>query len=149
MIPLTDKVVQDAFKKLKFADEISTLLGVTPPKTNLRLAQQTVVNAYPQAIKEFGDVIARTFFTKKDSEPITSDKVEDDLAAWLDDMHVEDGDEELETHCSHPKINTNHVELYRCSWCRNPSAVLKKCTLPITEVFLDKLEPKPSLIYCR
>lgn len=50
------------------------------------------------------------------------------LAAWLDDMQLEDGEEGLETHCLHPKINLNSVELFRCTSCRNPSAALKKCS---------------------
>lgn len=58
---------------------------------------------------------------------ISTENSEDDLAAWLEDMHMEDGQLEPE-HCLHPKINSNQVALYRCSWCGNPSAVLRKCS---------------------
>jgi len=92
----------------------------------MRLAQETVVKAYPTAIKEFSEVISR--ISGGSGESVSLEKTEDDLAAWLEDMHMEDGEEELKTHCAHPKVNTNNVELYRCSWCRNPSAVLRKCS---------------------
>jgi hypothetical protein len=49
-----------------------------------------------------------------------ADKAEDDLAAWLGDEHFE-GEDRPAT------FNDSHVELYRCSWCGNPSAILRKC----------------------
>ena len=46
-------------------------------------------------------------------------------------MKLEDGaDEHAHPHphaCSHPKISMNNAALYRCTWCGNPSAVLRKC----------------------
>lgn len=117
-------------KKLKFADDLSNFVGGPPAKTELRLAQQTIISLYPSAVKEWGDVIIRfdNILTTKEPE-ISSEKVEDDLAAWLDDMHKEDGEPEiLEEMLSHPVLSQDCVALYRCSYCSNPSAALRKCS---------------------
>ncbi|KAJ6616468.1 hypothetical protein B0H10DRAFT_1949115 [Mycena sp. CBHHK59/15] len=113
---------QGSIRKLKIADEFSNWIGVPPPKTNLRLTQQTVVRLFPAAIEEWGDFITKN--SELDAPAPTAEKVEDDLAAWLGDIHLEG---ELDEHCPPPTFNTSHVELYRCSWCGNPSAVLRKC----------------------
>ena len=114
--------------KLKFADDFSVFIGSTPPRTELRLAQQNIVSLYTAAVKEWGDVIVRFDDLTTDEEPsISPEKAEDDLAAWLDDM--DGGHHEAHTEMfSHPVLNNNHVALYRCSWCGNPSAVLRKCS---------------------
>lgn len=116
--------------KLKFADDFSTFAGNLPPKTELRLAQQTAVSLYPAAVKEWGEVILRFDKLRTNGEPSMSpEKAEDDLAAWLDDLHAESGEQELHSEMfSHPVLNHDHVALYRCSWCGNPSAVLRKCS---------------------
>ena len=95
-----------------------------PPKTQLRLTQETFVKNYQSAIAEWGDIIENyQGFQEETVEP--NAKTDDDLAAWLDDMKLDDG--EKEPTCSHPKVNVNHVALYQCAWCYNPSAVLRKC----------------------
>jgi len=122
--------LKDAFTKLKFTDDFSICAGNLPPKTELRLAQQTVVSLYAAAVNEWGGVIARCDnLTTKEEPSISLEKAEDDLAAWLDDLHMDGGDQEAypETF-SHPVLNHDHVALYRCSWCGNPSAVLRKCS---------------------
>jgi hypothetical protein len=92
----------------------------------MRLSQQTVVRLYPSAVKEFGDVIARA----GTPHTVSQEKLQDDLATWLEDMHVDDGEHDSKLSGVHPVININHVALYRCSWCGNPSAVLGKCLDP-------------------
>ncbi|KAF8962291.1 hypothetical protein BDZ97DRAFT_1120677 [Flammula alnicola] len=121
-------------ERLKIADQFSEYMGVVPPKTNLRLAQQSAVKHYPAAIKEFSHVYAELdrIKAKTQSAPIVDpEKLEDDLATWLEDMRLDDGTLEETARCGsaseHPKINYDHVTLYRCSWCGNPSAVLRKC----------------------
>ena len=37
-------------------------------------------------------------------------------------------DTRRKTHRMHPRVNPNTVELYRCTWCKNPSAALRKCS---------------------
>lgn len=62
---------------------------------------------------------------------LSRDKAEDRLAAWLDDIQDELGDDidnGRPQMSSHAKcVKTNPTELHRCSWCGNPSAVLRKC----------------------
>jgi hypothetical protein len=119
---------QGALRTSKIADDFSMAIGVTPPKTNMRLGQKAVVKLYPSAVQEFGSVIAKADSESPDaSVPVSREKLEDDLAAWLEDMHVDDGEHDSKLSGLHPIINTNHVALYRCSWCGNPSAVLRKC----------------------
>ncbi|TFK71924.1 hypothetical protein BDN72DRAFT_837130 [Pluteus cervinus] len=120
--------LKDYLERLKLADDVSTFIGVPPPKTNLRLAMQTIVQRFAEAIKEFGDIIAQKTAPKQAPEPINAEKAGDDLAAWLENLRTDDGSEEPEMHFVHPNITMNHVGLYRCSWCSNPSAVLRKCS---------------------
>ncbi|KAJ6469483.1 hypothetical protein C8R45DRAFT_1017230 [Mycena sanguinolenta] len=114
--------VQGFVRKLKIADDFSNWIGVPPPKTYLRLAQQTVVRLFPDAAEEWGEFYARTSSVHGDQPDLSAEKVEDDLAAWLEDLHLE-GERD-----DRPTITTfSNVELYRCSWCGNPSAILRKC----------------------
>lgn len=120
--------MQGALKRLEIADEFSTFIGVPPPKTNLRLAQQSVVRLFPKAMEEFSNIISRNE-VEVEKPVISPGKLEDDLAAWLDGISLDGTNgEEQETHCMHPKITDSTVALYRCSWCGNPSAALRKCS---------------------
>ena len=108
------------------------MLNFTIKKTQMRLAREMVLSLYPKAIKEWGAWIQHfdELDARADSHrPISSTQADDDdLAAWLENMKLEDGTEDT-THrgCIHPKISVNNVTLYRCTWCGNPSAVLRKC----------------------
>ena len=107
------------------------MLNFTVKKTQMRLAREMVLSLYPKAIKEWGAWIQHfdELDARADSHrPISSTQADDDLAAWLENMKLEDGTEDT-THrgCIHPKISVNNVTLYRCTWCGNPSAVLRKC----------------------
>ncbi|KAF8217753.1 hypothetical protein K438DRAFT_1656655 [Mycena galopus ATCC 62051] len=115
--------LQGSLRKLKIADDCSNWIGVPPPKTYLRLTQQTVVKLFTNAAAEWGDFYAGKL--TGDSPDLRTEKVEDDLAAWLGDLHLED--EHNEHSKPTPTFNSSHLELYRCSWCGNPSAVLRKC----------------------
>lgn len=122
---------QSALEVLKIADDFSSHIGVPPPKTNLRLTEQTVVKLYPSAVEEWGDIIARFDAMSSAAEkatPISSEKVEDDLAAWLDGTNLDGEPRQSEPSCTRSKFSFNNVALYQCSWCGNPSAVLKKCS---------------------
>lgn len=101
-------------------------IGVTPPKTNMRLGQQTVVQLYSSSVKEFGNVIAKAE-SPGASVSISQEKLQDDLASWLEDTHRDDEEHDSRPSSLHPVININRFALYRCSWCGNPSAVLRKC----------------------
>jgi hypothetical protein len=121
---------KDALTTLKFADDFSIFVGNTPLKTELRLAQQSIISLYPAAVKERGEVIARFDSLKTKEEPsISPGKAEDDLAAWLDNLHMDSGEQKAHPETFiHPVFNSDHVALYRCSWCGNTSAVLRKCS---------------------
>ncbi|KAI0371333.1 hypothetical protein BV20DRAFT_1035333 [Pilatotrama ljubarskyi] len=123
-----------ARRKLDISEQFMNTIGFTIKKTQMRLARQLILDLYPKAVKEWGAFIKR--FDELDSRldkqrPLSSDEAEDELAAWLDNLKLEDGSElhaNIHPHaCSHPKISMNNVALYRCSWCGNPSAVLRKC----------------------
>ncbi|KAJ7636952.1 hypothetical protein FB45DRAFT_977452 [Roridomyces roridus] len=120
-ISLDLRELQPAVQKLKIADDYSNWIGVPPPKTLLRLTQQTIVKLFPAALAEWGPLLNDT--TALDPSP-SAEKVDDDLAAWLEDMHLHEAQE-----WRHPETTSlsNTVKLYRCSWCGNPSAVLRKC----------------------
>ena len=54
---------------------------------------------------------------------------------WFATMTLEDGQKPQESECGHVEkgpamsfIDEDVVALYRCSYCRNPSASLKKCS---------------------
>ncbi|CAA7268445.1 unnamed protein product [Cyclocybe aegerita] len=126
--------LKDALQKLKIADQFSEFMGVPPSKTNLRLAQQAAIKHYPLGVKEFSRIYEGLDKIKaKDAPEISNEKLEDDLAAWLEDMRLEDGTLEERTRCGgfghgETKVNFDKVTMYRCSWCGNPSAVLRKCS---------------------
>ena len=106
------------------------MLKFTIKKTQMRLAREMILNFYSQGVKDWGDFIKH--FDELDSradkqKPISSTQADDDLAAWLENMKLEEGEHEQPHMCSHPKISTNNVALYRCSWCGNPSAILRRC----------------------
>ncbi|KDR72536.1 hypothetical protein GALMADRAFT_73678 [Galerina marginata CBS 339.88] len=119
-------------ERLKLADQFSQFIGVPPPKTNLRLAQQSAVKHFSGATKEFSRVF-ETLDKEKGKGTLVPDqsKLDDDLSAWLEDMKLEDGTFEETVGCraasGRAKVNTDRITLYRCSWCGNPSAVLRKC----------------------
>ncbi|KAJ7512500.1 hypothetical protein B0H11DRAFT_1951488 [Mycena galericulata] len=119
--------LQDSIRKLKIADDFSNWVGVPPPQTNLRLTQQTVVKLFHAAAEEWGDFVVNN--SRLDQPTPSSEKAEDDLATWLGDVHLEDGGELDELGHPHPPatFSTSRVTLFRCSWCGNPSAVLRKC----------------------
>ncbi|TFK49399.1 hypothetical protein OE88DRAFT_1662959 [Heliocybe sulcata] len=125
------KELDDTRDKLQLAEEFSAFYGYPIPNTVMRLTRQLLLSTYSSAAKEWGDVISRFDDENAgyDGSELSKEKREDDLAAWLDNLHVDEGESESHPRgCSHPKVNVNSVSLYRCSWCGNPSAVLRKCS---------------------
>lgn len=89
---------------------------------------------YTTGSRDFGSLFDIIDSAKLNSEAqvVDSQKSGDDLAAWLEDMRLEDGTiEDVISGGSHDKygvkVDYNHLTLYRCSWCGNPSAALRKC----------------------
>ncbi|KDQ20231.1 hypothetical protein BOTBODRAFT_170229 [Botryobasidium botryosum FD-172 SS1] len=118
--------VQDAITKLDLVDDFARFFQRPISQTQMRLVHKLIVERMARAWEEWGDVI--THFSN-DEEVVSPKKAEDDLANWLEKLDVgDDGHDHHQPHKTHPKINVNDVELYRCSWCKNPSAVLRKCS---------------------
>ena len=91
---------KDTPTKLNLRTILVLSSAISPPLTELRLAQQTVVNLYPSAVSEWGEVIARFDKLGTNEEPsMPSEKAEDDLALWLDDLDMDSGEQE-----SHPEM---------------------------------------------
>ncbi|PPQ66949.1 hypothetical protein CVT26_009980 [Gymnopilus dilepis] len=126
--------LKDNLERLKIADQFSNFIGSPPPKTELRLAQQAAVKHFEGAMKEFSRVFEELDKVKGKGTAVPGqDRLDDGLAAWLEDMKLEDGNFAGASHCEsghkgRPTINYEDVWLYRCSWCGNPSAALRKCS---------------------
>ncbi|KAA1477621.1 hypothetical protein DENSPDRAFT_616560 [Dentipellis sp. KUC8613] len=121
----------DTKKRLDLADGFARFSSRPISKTQMRLACMEVVNRMQNAWKEWEKIIPAYAHVRTE---VTPAKAEDDLADWLEQVTLEDpgmnGHDHHHRHGSvtHPSLNINDVELYRCSWCRNPSVVLKKCS---------------------
>ncbi|GJE93743.1 hypothetical protein PsYK624_099040 [Phanerochaete sordida] len=119
--------LDDAFKKLDMTREFEKFFGTPDSKTQLRLVRDIVRQRYERAEREWRDFLARldTLHGSAEAEQRSAAHAGDNLAAWLEGLGVEDHDTH---HCSHPSLNTSHAELWHCSHCHNPSAVLRKCS---------------------
>ncbi|KIK70282.1 hypothetical protein GYMLUDRAFT_34777 [Collybiopsis luxurians FD-317 M1] len=123
--------IKTSREKLSQSDELCRLLGLPTPRTCMRLTQEAVVSKFPNAVAEWEKVILQL----NDQSPkqpevfAESEKVQKDLKKFLDDdLNLDDGGCAANMTMAHPKVNTNNVVLYQCSYCSNPSAVLRKCS---------------------
>ena len=113
------------------------LTGVPHQKTFPILAAKTVLDHYVPGVKEWGTVVERLNEVIESSPeyeyhkpaPTTKEDTEHELAAWLNnlDLEGEEDDEEGAHGWVDGKANPKRVELYRCTHCGNPSAVLRRC----------------------
>ncbi len=116
------------------AEELNTLLGYNVKNTNLRRARHTIFSQMAAASQEWDEAISH-FKYEEGREEFTRfvpERAEDDLSAWLENVKLEDeGGASIlameRVHMTQPKINRDEVNLHRCSWCRNPSAALRRC----------------------
>jgi len=115
---------------LSIGEEAARHVGRSVMPTLRRLAIFTIIDHLPAAAKEWGEITERYAETVKEND-LDKDKAGDSLAAWLE--HVEIGDtnnvgESLHgSHYFNTTFRFDDVTLYRCSWCGNPSAILRKC----------------------
>lgn len=119
--------LDDAFKKLEVSREFEKFFGTPDSKTQLRLVRDIVKERYTRAEREWHDFLVH-LDALPSSEAATQRSAahaEDNLAAWLEGLSVEDHEQRL---CGHPALGTSHAELWHCSYCHNPSAVLRKCS---------------------
>lgn len=108
------------------------MLGVLTPKTEMRLAQQAAVQHYASGLEEFGLVFENLDKYKASGpRPVNCYQAGDPLSAWLETIRQEDGTIENGASSNRtqiqPKVDHDYLTLYRCSWCTNPSAGLRKC----------------------
>lgn len=113
--------------------EFIQFFGLPDSKTQLRLTREIIVGRYRQADEEWRDFIAHLdsegYLSHEEAQRRSALRAEDNLAAWLEGMHIEGGDSAHlpNTHCTHPALNSSSAAMSRCSYCHNPSAVLRKC----------------------
>ena len=122
-------------EKLELAGEFLKLTGIPHQKTFPILAARTVLDHYVPGVKEWGSVVEELNKVIENSPeyeqlrpaPTTVEDKEHELAAWLNNLDL-GGEEGEDAHgCVNLRANPKRVELYRCTHCGNPSAVLRKC----------------------
>ncbi|KAJ3776438.1 hypothetical protein FB446DRAFT_682836 [Lentinula raphanica] len=121
------KMVEGALKKLKITEEISSYLELPILPTQTRKAEQMIVRLFDKADKEWGAGI-KSMNDRLDDQtppPDFSEKAKNELAAWLSDMSL---DSTFKCSSTVPQVRTEDLWYKRCSWCRNPSVALKKCS---------------------
>jgi len=100
----------------------------------MHLSRELAIKLYAPAFREWGDFIIRldSLHLSAAHEKAFVENAEDHLAAWLENLEIDDDHADHQhNHRDHDRrrtVNRSAVELYRCSWCKNPSAVLKKCS---------------------
>ena len=129
-------------------------MGYPIKKTQMNLTRELILELYTPGATEWGDLVRRfdeqDRFVEESEAPPSAAQAEDELAAWLgninlDEEHEHDHDHDYDHHAhghrhrhygarranapSNADKGTRGYELYRCSWCGNPSAVLRnsKC----------------------
>ncbi|KAF7310075.1 SET and MYND-domain-containing protein 3 [Mycena indigotica] len=128
--------------RLNFALDFNKWLGIYSPRTQIRLVAESILQHFPAARKQWGEVVSS--YDEKEP-PVTDESMERDIAAWMEGLDGEDeadccghGHGHLHDHDGHAHAHSHsHTEevalpepkkdLYRCSFCHNPSAVLRKC----------------------
>ena len=122
--------------KRELAGEFLKLTGIPHQKTFPILTARTVLDHYGPGVEEWGSVVERLDkvielsreYEHHKPAPTTAEDKGHELVAWFNnlDLEGEEGGEDIHG-CVNPRANPKRVELYRCSECGNPSAVLRKC----------------------
>ena len=114
--------------------EFIKFFSMPDSKTQLRLTRDLIIDRYQMAEVEWRDFITRLdskgYHSHEEAQQQSALKAEDNLTAWLEGLNLEgdDHDRLKHTHCSHPSLNSSTAALSHCSYCHNPSAVLRKCS---------------------
>ncbi|KAE9408773.1 hypothetical protein BT96DRAFT_932534 [Gymnopus androsaceus JB14] len=146
------KEIKPFLQKLSDADDFRKyLFGIPICKTQLRRAQEAVVTNFAAAIAEWDNAILWINSTDHLREiPPAFECFHNEFMtqSFKEDLELNDGcmnntsntnmdsahqhshqhSHGQKTTSAHPNVNTNNVVLYECSWCGNPSAVLRKCS---------------------
>lgn len=117
-------------------------VGHTIRTTQVNIVRALLLTSYAASSREWGALVNR--YDELDTDaveegPISPAQADDDLAQWLGNLDIsEDATEENDGHdpCSYAgrrqweqaiTVEMGDHALYRCSWCGNPSAALRKC----------------------
>ncbi|KAI0707998.1 hypothetical protein C8Q76DRAFT_770754 [Earliella scabrosa] len=87
-------------------------------------------SCYTPGVQEWGSLVNRYDELDEGEDEHASGspaQTEDDLAQWLGSVVIDDADEYGKESGGPPGGASSHYELFRCSWCGNPSAALRKC----------------------
>ncbi|OCH84093.1 hypothetical protein OBBRIDRAFT_808497 [Obba rivulosa] len=81
---------QATLDEIDLADQIRAFFGYPPKRMLPRVTRELIFDLYPAAVKEWGPTVARFNGTygNADRQPINVSKAENDLAAWLAELHV-------------------------------------------------------------
>ena len=125
--------MQEAFKRLDVAKQFNTFLGRKHPDNHLELTADYVLGHYKEASAEWGAIIARLDASEPSeyqAQIRSESKAGDNLASWLAGLHVAGEDEptKFDVHSTSGNNARDNSYLYRCTYCNNPSAVLRKCS---------------------
>lgn len=129
--------------KIQKADSVAHYFGRPIPKTGNRLAALMLLDLRSSSsCTKWLDVIAdgtaraRKDTTMPSSKANDDSPPRDDLEAWLvkdadnpeaEGQYIMHADNRIQPADGGDVPSWGQSELYRCSWCRNPSAVLQKC----------------------
>ncbi|KAF9530334.1 hypothetical protein CPB83DRAFT_788319 [Crepidotus variabilis] len=128
-----------ALKRTQLAREFYQAIFATPPMTIIRMTQEEIVKHYPSAIQNFGPLFTALDTAKGvPKADVKHGVTADDVEAWFERMNMEDMKDPVFTPKSTLRtVDFEHVTLYRCSWCGNPSAALKKCSRCTKTLYCD------------
>ncbi|KAI0672651.1 hypothetical protein C8Q78DRAFT_1020664 [Trametes maxima] len=133
-----------ARRKIQTSKEFMNHMGYPIQKTQLNVTRDLLLSIYTKGAREWADFVKRFDDLDTQAQECFSNApsdVEDGLAEWLEKVELADSDDG-HGHAHHharshafgnghpmptPKVETRY-ELYRCTWCGNPSAALRKCS---------------------
>ncbi|KAI5823770.1 hypothetical protein K523DRAFT_366540 [Schizophyllum commune Tattone D] len=139
-------VIQPLVRELSIAEDFAKAMGYGPRETQVRLIQKAVVRTYPAAVEEWAHVLAHADRMEHLRAPEPWETTPDELAEWLSGTGLDDEDDghgglhgtgahshghNAHCHCMPEEFSEakmSDFQLYRCSYCGNPSAVLRKCS---------------------
>ncbi|CAA7261151.1 unnamed protein product [Cyclocybe aegerita] len=129
--------LDEIVRKIDIGRQFSNFMGITAPRLDLYATQAAAIKYYASGLNEFSRIFnhLEEGGATKNIPSVNCATLDDDLAAWLENVHIEGGGSQADHHHHHggngdlhSKVNIDNVALYRCSWCGNPSAVLRKLT---------------------
>ena len=126
---MAPNLYQITLQKLKITREFQQHFNIPEKKTQLRLIQELIVNRYERGYNEWKDFIAHldSLHSTEEEQEQSAIDAEDNLAAWLEGTNLDDHERENRGCGGHARTDASNAELGHCSFCHNPSAVLRKC----------------------